>query len=262
MSGHKYITDSKNLFSDDDVDDNTFLQNSRQSSNYYSSSNNDPMRQLEDQRMSILERSKQIEESTLRSTQKSIGLLRESEQVGIATAEELQRQREKLELTDKRLDEINSTLRFSQKHLNGIKSVFGSLKNYLSGKQNEQQSTSNLKEQYPQSTSRPTSFAGNNSEDLYKSHPLSRINDLDNDINDVRYSNSSTSGSSNIQAAINSNLEEMLKSTIQLKGLAIDLSEEIDSQNDLIDNITYKTDKADLTIHRQNKEMNKILKKK
>lgn len=57
--------------------------------------------------------------------------------LGIATAEELVRQREKLEKTDKQLDEINATLRFSQKHINGIKSVFSSLKNYMSGKNNE-----------------------------------------------------------------------------------------------------------------------------
>lgn len=34
-------------------------------------------------------------------------------------------QREKLERTEKQLDDINSTLRFSQKHINGIKvSIF------------------------------------------------------------------------------------------------------------------------------------------
>lgn len=62
--------------------------------------------------------------------------------LGIATAEELVRQREKLEKTDKQLDEINATLRFSQKHINGIKSVFSSLKNYMSGRNNEGMPTS------------------------------------------------------------------------------------------------------------------------
>lgn len=62
--------------------------------------------------------------------------------LGIATAEELVRQREKLEKTDKQLDEINATLRFSQKHINGIKSVFSSLKNYMSGRNNESSPTS------------------------------------------------------------------------------------------------------------------------
>lgn len=35
--------------------------------------------------------------------------------------QELLRQREQLERTEKRLDDINNTLRFSQKHIQGIK---------------------------------------------------------------------------------------------------------------------------------------------
>lgn len=131
MSGHKYISDSKNLFMDDeDVDDETFLKNSRRS--YQEQPN------LEAQRQSFLEKQKAIEDRTIQSSERSISILRDSEQIGIATAEELTRQREQLEKTDKRLDEINATLRFSQKHINGIKSVFGSLKNYLSGKNDPQ----------------------------------------------------------------------------------------------------------------------------
>lgn len=131
MSGHKYISDSNNLFMDDDeVDDETFLRNSRR--NFQEPSN------LEVQRQTLIERKKAIEDRTIQSTERSINILRDSEQIGIATAEELMRQREQLERTDKRLDEINATLRFSQKHINGIKSVFGSLKNYLSGKNDQQ----------------------------------------------------------------------------------------------------------------------------
>lgn len=37
------------------------------------------------------------------------------------TIQELLRQREQLERTEKRLDDINNTLRFSQKHIQGIK---------------------------------------------------------------------------------------------------------------------------------------------
>lgn len=51
-------------------------------------------------------------------------------------------QREKLEKTDKQLDDINNTLRFSQKHINGIKSVFSSLKNYMSGRNDKSPITS------------------------------------------------------------------------------------------------------------------------
>ena len=63
-----------------------------------------------------------------------IGLLYESEKVGAATGEELHRQKEQLLRTEGRLDEINSTLKQSERHLNGIKSVFGGIKNYLFAK--------------------------------------------------------------------------------------------------------------------------------
>lgn len=125
MSGHQY-TNSNNLFAEDDIDDETFLRNSRRPYNSQPT--------FEEQRQTFIERKKEIEDRTLQSTERSICLLRDSEQVGIATAEELMRQREQLERTDKRLDEINQTLRFSQKHINGIKSVFSSLKSYISGR--------------------------------------------------------------------------------------------------------------------------------
>lgn len=83
---------------------------------------------------SFLERRRQIEQSTIQSSEQSLRILHDSEQIGIATAEELARQKEKLEKTDRNLDDINNTLISSQKHINGIKSVFSSLKNYMSGR--------------------------------------------------------------------------------------------------------------------------------
>lgn len=135
MSGYRY-NQSANPFEEDDVDDETFLKNSRRTPTY----NNAPPT-FEDQMQSFAEKKRIIEERTINSTEKSISILKDSEQIGIATAEELMRQREKLEKTDKQLDEINSTLRFSQKHINGIKSVFSSLKNYMAGRSDSPNST-------------------------------------------------------------------------------------------------------------------------
>ena len=57
------------------------------------------------------------------------------------------------------------------------------------------------------------------------------------------------------------NLDDMCSSLSRLKGLAQDLGEEIDTQNELLDHLNDKTDKADFNIMRQNKEMSRILKK-
>ncbi|KAK9878792.1 hypothetical protein WA026_023857 [Henosepilachna vigintioctopunctata] len=128
-----YNTDvSEKLTNPFEVDDDTFLKNSRRTTNTA----------FDNRIQSYQEKRKQIEERTINSTEKSISVLRDSEQIGIATAEELMRQREKLEKTDKQLDEINATLRFSQKHINGIRSVFSSLKNYVSGRNNSSPSVS------------------------------------------------------------------------------------------------------------------------
>ena len=56
----------------------------------------------------------------------------DSARVGADTARELLTQREKLERTEQRLDDMNTNLRVSQKHIQSIKSVFGSIKNYFS----------------------------------------------------------------------------------------------------------------------------------
>lgn len=67
--------------------------------------------------------------------------------------------------------------------------------------------------------------------------------------------------STNVSKILERNLDEMSGSLARLKGLAIGLSEEIDSQNDLIENVMTKTDKADIMLERQNKDMRHLLKK-
>lgn len=243
MSGHKYIGNNK-LF--DDVDDETFLRNSRHSYN--------PPPTIEEQKQSFLERKQEIEDRTIKSTERSIGLLRDSEQVGIATAEELMRQREQLESTDKRLDEINQTLRFSQKHINGIKSVFSSLKSYISGRNDSSPSisTGSSNTQTTNSTIIENKVA---EYDRYENHPTTRLRNPEPD------SFQQGSSSKKFSARLDANLQEMHSSISKLKGLASDLSYEIDSQNDLIGDIMDKTDVADVTIAKQSKEMHRLLKK-
>lgn len=175
--------------------------------------------------------------------------------------QELIRQKEQLQRTEKRLDDINSTLRFSQKHIQGIKSVFGSLKNYLSGK--------SLDAPIPSTKLSESSSSGS-----MTSPALS--NTLDQMQNDMSNSYSSTMirgsyddqvledvkpPSDRVTRVLEQNLSEMSGSLARLKHLAIGLSEEIDSQNDLIDNITDKTEKADIMLQQQNKDMVHLLKK-
>ena len=155
-SSGKYVkTKSSNPFLDDDdledVDDETFLQKSPNksilnsgglnlggASSRYKYSNLSSERSapaadsagmtaspssdsIEDRRQRLLLEKQRVEQRTLESSNRSIGVLFETEQVGSAAAEELLRQREQLERTGSRLDEMNNSLRSSEKHIQNIK---------------------------------------------------------------------------------------------------------------------------------------------
>lgn len=255
MSGHKYVSTSNNLFEDDDVDDETFLKNSRRGTNPFE----------EPQQINYAQKAQEIEQRTLASSNRSLGLLYETEQVGIATAEELARQREQLENTNKQLDDINATLRFSQKHLNGLKSIFGGLKNYLSGQKD-------LQPPPPPPARGPTlgdklnsptsSYNIANRPDLgdqYSTHPMARLR---SDDNTYPLNQASDQAPGHFNEQLDRNLDHMAGGLSRLKDLAIDLHTEIDSQNGLIDNITNKVEDVDIKLNKQNKEINKMLGKK
>ena len=150
----KMSLSNKNSFFDtnNDIDDDAFLNHPRagssgfmlpQSSNQGGINQFQPVQQsrqeastssADEKHRQLLLLQKEIEARTLDSSNRSLGLLYESEKVGAATGEELHRQKEQLLRTEGRLDEINSTLKQSERHLNGIKSVFGGIKNYLFAK--------------------------------------------------------------------------------------------------------------------------------
>lgn len=220
----------------------------------------------------IQAKEEEIKRRTLMSTERSLALLDETEQVGIATAEELARQREQLEKTSKQLDNINATLRFSQKHLNGLKSVFGGLKNYLAGGNKDYApkttTTSSGSPTETTSSSQPSSsvqrgggaggVGATSSSDHYDDHPVYRLRTDPTEGGGGQV----LRGPNQFQARLDQNLDSMAGSLSRLKGLALDLHTEIDTQNVLLDNITNKTEDADIRIGKQNKDMHKLLGKK
>lgn len=245
MSGHQYLQNGS-LFNDD-VDDETFLKGSRVKAQ------DDYM----EQRQMYEQQRKEIEGRTLNSSQRSIGLLRETEQVGVATASELAKQREQLEKTRNQLDTINTSLKFSQRHLNGIKSMFGGLKNYLAGK-----SDYDAKMSTSSSNSEVSSLPSPTADERFSSHPTTRLRNDQISNRQQQQQQQQMSGNGSFNSQLDQNLEEMCDSLSRLKGLAIDLNQEIDTQNDLIDDITYKVEDVDIKIGKQNKDMFKILGKK
>ena len=84
-------------------------------------------------------------------------------------------------------------------------------------------------------------------------HPALRIRGLENDF--------SHKPLSNMDEQLEQDLGEMSQSLARLKGLAKGLGTEIDDQNQLIIRIQSSMDKADWRIQRQNKDMERLLKK-
>lgn len=122
----------------------------------------------------------------------------------------------------------------------------------MSGRNNETASPSSGSSKEPPKTSDLDEKLA--AYDRYENHPSTRLRGTE-------YDAQVQSGSKDFSSRLDANLKEMYSNISVLKGLATDLSYEIDSQNDLIDNITNKAEMADLAVNKQNKDMQKLLKK-
>jgi synaptosomal-associated protein 29 len=288
----------QNPFYDDlneDVDDYTFLAHPQQGSSGYLLGNGQngstgPSNQAYlERRQQLLEERRKIEERTLESSKISLGLLYESEKVGLSTAEELVNQGEKLVNVEKNLDTINNTMRVSQKHLNSMKSIFGGIKNYFSrGPEAPPPALPSSRSSSGIST-KSTGYSPSNLQSTIdriqaesgtrsaENHPALAARGLDtsgfrfddeDDYSKERNHGAQGQGHSGhasrsavIDKQLNANLGELDMGLGRLKGLALGLGTEIDSQNELLDHVTTKAERAQDTIGYQNRQMRQILKK-
>ena len=267
--------DDKNPFKkeDDDVDDMTFLKS--RPPNYVLGDSSLGNRNPSDQdyvqkRQQLLEERRRIEERTLASAKSSLGLIYESEKVGLSTAEELVRQGEKLSNIDTHLDSMNSTMRTTQKHLTSMKSLFGGIKGYFS-KSTEtpplSSSSTNDASSRPKYDSKLGSTIDSMSNEPVRSanHPTFQRKGIVFEEDEEDSGNNRRTGysarSQEIEKALDSNLTELDMGLGRLKNLAIGLGSEIESQNEMIERIMTKEERAEETLGYQNRQMKQILKK-
>merc|ERR1719273_309891 len=227
----------------------------------------------EERHQQLLLKKKEIEAKTLDSSNRSLSLLYESEKVGAATGEELQRQKEQLLRTEGRLDDINSTLKQSERHLNGIKSVFGGIKNYLFAKNSglpppppsastPQQGSNSQK--IPHSNSDVSIGSSSSRKPFYQpendrldtireqNHPALKSRGLVEDMEKT----------ASADEVLDRNLDEMAMGLSRLKGLALDLNAELDEHDDILIRLDDKASRTGIKVEKQNKDMSKILNKK
>lgn len=255
----------------DEVDDMAFLKS--KPSNYVlgSTGNSSYRSSAADaefaKRQALVEEKKRLEQSTLNSAKASLGLVLESEKIGISSAEELVRQGEKLTNIDSNLDSMNSTMRQTQKHLTSMKSIFGGLKSYFGRSTDVPNGTGPSGGSMPKSTSLTNSLSSTR-----PSGYNSRLNDTIENMN--RQSNTRNNEAdlakerqqkkdkkSEFDRQLDENLGELDLGLGRLKNLAIGLGSEIEQQNELLENIMKKEGRAEETMSYQNRQMKQLLKK-
>eukprot|EP00092_Neocalanus_flemingeri_P022843 GFUD01024768.1.p1 GENE.GFUD01024768.1~~GFUD01024768.1.p1 ORF type:complete len:260 (-),score=117.45 GFUD01024768.1:611-1390(-) len=259
MDNNFLTNGGKNKFFTEEVDDEEFLRHPKSGSSGYllphqaptlsNNSRHSAQQSLEQQRQELAQKRREVEERTLASSERGLGLLYESEKVGVATAEELSRQKEQLLKTEQKLDDINSTLRNSEKHIQGVRSVFGSIRNYFAGHKTTAPPPSHPAPQLPSSTS--TGSLPLAHQQAYQDHHPG----LRNKQGLVQ----KPSGS--VDEALDRNLDDMASGLARLKGLAEGLNSEMSEHNQILDRVGDKTEVVGFKVDKQNKEMNKILKK-
>lgn len=256
-----------------DVDDMDFLK--AKPSNYVLGSGNSssyrssPADAEYAKRQQLLADKKRLEESTLRSAQASLGLVLESEKIGVNTAEELIRQGEKLTNIDANLDSMNSTMRHTQKHLTSMKSIFGGLKSYFSRSTDVPPNNSASRDSMSKSTSMNNSLSNNRPS--YTSKLNDTLDAVQRQSNSSRYGGENTSSASpstgkvsarsEFDRKLDENLGELDLGLGRLKNLAIGLGSEIEQQNELLEKIMTKEERAEETMNYQNRQMKQLLKK-
>lgn len=240
MSTQVNLNDNENslLNLEEDIDDETFLKTK------YNKKEFDPLLNgVEDKVKLKLFATQEMEERIVKSSRRSLNMLQQSEEFGVATAAELLQQREQLERTEKLLDGVNSNLGISKTHIQGVQSVLFSIKHFLSrafcgwprsGLQRSEVIELPVVERSPTQTC---------------------LRCVQEETLDLLTFNEDVIG----KQEIDKNLDEIMGSVVKLKGLARGLGDEIDSQNTLVEIIKTKADGVDIALEGQSKDINRLL---
>ncbi|XP_077016404.1 synaptosomal-associated protein 29 [Tamandua tetradactyla] len=194
-------------------------------------------------------------EATAASTSKSLSLVYESEKVGVASCEELVRQRGVLERTEKMVDKMEQDLKTSQRHISSIKSVFGGLVSYFKSKPVETRTEQNGSLPQPSSRLKEAITISKEQESKYQaSHPnLRKLESSDSVTGRADSAGSTDEYPKNphlrsYHQKIDSNLDELSLGLGRLKDIALGMQTEIEEQDDILDRLTTKVDKLDVNI--------------
>ncbi|XP_041760385.1 synaptosomal-associated protein 29 [Coregonus clupeaformis] len=206
--------------------------------------------------------------SAVVSSQRSLGLIYESEKIGTETAEEVIRQGEALKRTERMVDNMGKDLETSQKHINSIKSVWGGLVNYFKAKPETTKPPPEEPVAYQASSKLQNAMSHSKEhEDKYQaSHPNLRKLDTEGfgasaSVDDSSSNQNGYPANRQLRAAhqtLDNNLDEMSLGLGRLKNLGLGLQSEIENQDTSLDNLLGKVDKMDLKINKTNQQIKNL----
>ncbi|XP_058492197.1 synaptosomal-associated protein 29 [Solea solea] len=254
---------SHNPFSDD-ADDEDFRPKKRGFEDFDDSDMSDAERRQRYLQHEVM----RTAQSAVDSSHRSLGLIYESEKMGVDTAEELVRQGEALKRTDKMLDNMDEDLKTSQKHITSIKSVWGGLVNYFRGKPETKPPPEQPKAYQANDKLQTALSSSKEHEDKYQSsHPNLRKMNTEgfgataSSMDDRSFGQNEYSKNRHLREAhqtLDNNLGEMSDGLRRLKNLGLGLQSEMESQDDSIDSLLNKVDKMDVKINNTNQQIKNL----
>lgn len=193
-------------------------------------------------------------------------LVYESEIAGRSALENLSIQREALERTENNLDSINAMNRITQKHLTNMRSFFGGIRSLFVDSTKDGQIKADMKG-IPKSTTLshlPSSSSYVITPEPTAGSSTTNSSGLQSSSASQQRTNLLTKNSQKPEEPVDEfekNLDELGMGLGQLKILASRLGDEIEDQNQVLDRITDKTERAGDSIKHQNRHVRELLRK-
>ena len=191
-----------------------------------------------------LSRLEQTQERILGSTSRSLGLIEDSHNIAIKTAEELQRQEEALYRTERNLDKMSGDMTTANRHIKSVKSVWGAIGNYFSKPKNDPTHTSEpVKPEVPERS-------------------LNMDADIKLDYGEQDYLSEYSGkgrGTDAFERQYDNHLSEISRGLSILKDDALVLGQTFDRHDEIITRVQGKVEKVDDEIGLADKKIRKIL---
>ena len=193
-----------------------------------------------------LSRLEQTQNRILGSTSRSLGLIEESHDIAIKTAEELQRQEEVLNRTERNLDDMSRNMTTANRHIKSVKSVWGAIGNYFSKPKEESRP-----ERHPVNAEVPE-------------RSLKIDADIRLDYGEQDYLSEyggRGQGTASFERQYDNHLSEISRGLSILKDDAMVLGQTVDRHDDIITRVQSKVENVDEEIAVADRKIKKILRK-